>query len=65
MNIKEVYEKYQHLDTLLSDGQWCGNGIRDQILYDLWQAVKNDELVKQLQTWAELKEELRKLVIII
>ena len=38
--LSDVFEKYGHLDKLLSDKQWLGEGIRDQILFDLWQAVK-------------------------
>lgn len=37
--IREVYEKYEHLDALLSDPYW-DDDIRGHIRYELWQAVK-------------------------
>ena len=42
MVIQEVYEKFKHLDQLLSDKEWLGltNNLLYAILYDLWQAVK-------------------------
>lgn len=47
MDIKSVYEKYKHLDDLLSDERWMNlseqegqSRILDQILYDLWQAIR-------------------------
>lgn len=44
MTLEEVYEKYKHLDSLLSDEEWFGLGhtapISLYILYDLWLAVK-------------------------
>jgi len=42
MVIQEVYEKFKHLDQLLSDKEWLGltNNLLYAILYDLWQAIK-------------------------
>ena len=40
--VREVYEKYKHLDKLLSDEIWI-EGLASsprRCLYDLWQAVK-------------------------
>ena len=41
--LKEVYERYKHLDKLLIDENWGGeNDLQFQILTDLWKAVKNE-----------------------
>jgi len=46
MTIHDVYEKWKHLDHLLSDREWLavdenGNkGILMMILYESWQAIK-------------------------
>jgi len=41
MTIQEVYEKYAHLDHLLSDPQWLADGgLQQGVLFDLWQTVK-------------------------
>lgn len=47
MTIKEVYEKYEHLDHLLGDKEWlCPVGseihLKNHILYDLWMVVKTE-----------------------
>ena len=43
MSIKEVYEKYKHLDPLLSDEKWIeGADFKYRIMYDLWQAIKGE-----------------------
>ena len=44
--IKEVYEMYKHLDELLSDREWLGdeNYLQQVILYNLWQAVKQEAM---------------------
>lgn len=41
-HIKEVYEKYKHLDSLLSDYDWmvASSDPREAMLYELWQAIK-------------------------
>lgn len=39
MNIQEVYERYAHLDMLMSDGAWLPNSSIGQILLDCWQAI--------------------------
>ena len=37
----ETYEKYEHIDHLLSDPVWVGDdNPRGQIMYDLWNALK-------------------------
>jgi len=41
MTIEEIYEKYKHLDKLLSDKEWLPDTFQGSILYDLWQAIKN------------------------
>lgn len=39
--IKEVYEKYRHLDGILSDQDWLeGADFKFHIMADLWKAVK-------------------------
>lgn len=48
MSIHTVFEKYHHLDHLLSDRDWLttdddGNtDIRMMILYESWQAIKDE-----------------------
>jgi len=47
MDIEEVYKKYKHLDSLLSFQGWEILSLKDQIMLDLWQVVKqNNEMVK-------------------
>jgi hypothetical protein len=43
MTVKEVYEKYKHLDKILSveDRLWIENP-EYVIMHDLWQAVKGE-----------------------
>jgi hypothetical protein len=46
MTIKEVYEKYSHLDQLLSDEDWLdikGN-IKNTMLFEFWQVIKEEAL---------------------
>ena len=50
MTIKEVYEKYKHLDALLSDHEWLIDGEKgeasrtiNRILFDCWQAIKKSQ----------------------
>ena len=40
MVVKEVYEKYKHLDHLLSDKKWLPKNHFGEIILDLWQAIK-------------------------
>jgi len=48
MTISEVFEKYKHLDQLLSDRKWLPDTFIGSILFDLWQAVKvNQEAVSE------------------
>ena len=35
-----AYEKYKHLDHLLSDKEWLADNFEGAILYDLWQNIK-------------------------
>lgn len=39
MTIFEVYEKYQHLDKVLSDSAFV-DSIQTQARYDMWQAIR-------------------------
>ena len=43
--IKEVYEKYKRLDDLFSDKEFMKGSPMSSTLYDLWQAIKDDQLV--------------------
>jgi len=45
-NLDKVYEKYKHLDDMLSDKEGAGSFI-EQITQDLWQAVKSLEEGKE------------------
>ena len=48
MTIPEVFEKYKHLDQLLSDREWLPDTFIGSILFDLWQAAKvNQEAVSE------------------
>lgn len=40
MTIRQVYERYVHLDDALSDSDWCQEEWRYAALYDLWLAIK-------------------------
>ena len=40
--VKEVYEKFKHLDFLLSDLKWLPDDMRGWILFELWQAIRNE-----------------------
>lgn len=45
--IKEVYEKFKHLDHLLSDKEWMTPDKSEvspayTICYELWRAIKNE-----------------------
>lgn len=40
MDIKEVYEKWKHCDRLFSDKKWLSVNWQGEVLYDLWQAIK-------------------------
>ncbi len=41
MTIKEVFEKYKHLDRLLIDKEWLPGNWQGRILYDLWQVIRD------------------------
>ena len=38
--IQAVYEKYKHLDKVMSDPAWTEDSPVSQLLYDCWQAIK-------------------------
>jgi hypothetical protein len=40
MTIEEVYEKYKHLDHLLSDKEWLGESFYGYFICDMWAAIK-------------------------
>jgi len=42
MTIKEVYEKYKHLDKALCDKFLVCHNFPGNILYELWQAIKKE-----------------------
>ena len=39
--IKKVYEKFEHLDKLLSDREWSEEDLAWRTCTELWLAVKN------------------------
>ena len=41
MDINEVYEKYKHMDKVFS-GRAFVETVKDEVFYELWQAVKNE-----------------------
>lgn len=38
--IQTVYEKYRHLDALLSNEKLLSHEFCEKMLFDLWQAIK-------------------------
>lgn len=40
MTPEECFEKYKHLDELLSDLKWLPDGFIGSIMLDLWQTIK-------------------------
>lgn len=60
--IEHVYEKYKHLDHLLSDRQWLPEGFPGDILLDLWLVIRKvaqqeiAKLQKELQGYQTLIE---------
>ena len=40
MTIKECYEKFKHLDIVISDAEWIGADPKLDILRDMWLAIK-------------------------
>ena len=40
MGHSDVFDKYKHMDHLLSDSEWLPDNIQGQIVFDLWQAIK-------------------------
>ena len=58
MTIKEVYEKYKHLDKLFSDKEWVDmSSPFRRALYDMWQAIKEEvegfELMEAVDSWQD------------
>jgi hypothetical protein len=43
--IGEVYDKFKHLDHLLSDAAWCHDDMGYYTAYNLWQAVKKCKVI--------------------
>ena len=43
MTIPEVYQVYKHLDECLSDRAWLGDDLLSQILFELWEAIRDDQ----------------------
>ena len=42
--IEAVWQKYSHMDEVMCDAKLVeGFGIRGQIIYDLWQAIRREE----------------------
>ena len=42
MKIEQTYEKYKHLDALLSDKELIVHDFTTHICHELWQAIKAD-----------------------
>jgi hypothetical protein len=40
MTLRKVWEKYKHLDRVISDPQWADDDLRMRILRDCWQEIK-------------------------
>ena len=63
MTITEVYDKFNHLDDLLSDRRWLkGEDLASYVLYELWQAVKEElnnqpDIQKQAREMMDLEFE--------
>ena len=51
-----MYEKYKHLDHLLSDLDWLPEGLCGQILFDLWSEVRGKALRELLAQRAPVGE---------
>lgn len=43
--MRNVYEKYKHLDYLLSDPEWLEDNVMSKILHDLWICLKEDQKI--------------------
>mgnify|MGYP001412411625 CR=1 FL=1 len=43
MTIQEVYAVYKHLDECLSDREWLGESLLSFILFELWEAIRDDQ----------------------
>ena len=48
MSIVDAYNKFNHLDDVLSDRSLLGDDIRHYILYQLWQAVKQEVSIEKM-----------------
>lgn len=40
MTIKEIYEKYKHMDKIIDDKFWLSSGAYEKVIYEFWQAIK-------------------------
>ncbi|MFH0981898.1 MAG: hypothetical protein V2A79_10195 [Planctomycetota bacterium] len=49
MTIEETYKKYRHLDQLLSDRERLPASFLGFIIFDLWQAVKEETVKTKVQ----------------
>jgi hypothetical protein len=38
--LREVYEKYKHLDQLLTDPEWAGENAPLRMVQAMWSAIK-------------------------
>lgn len=59
MTIREIYDEYKHFDQILSDKQWLklddeDGSLVNQILFDLWQAIKQQALKECDHEWKEI-----------
>jgi hypothetical protein len=43
--LREVYERYKHLDAVLSDPEWAGDNIPYRMTIDMWKAIKETLLI--------------------
>ena len=52
ITIAKAYERWKHMDHLLSDWQCPGDNHKQEILYDLWQAIKHG---RELPAWFRIQ----------
>jgi len=52
MTITEAWEKWKHIDHVLSDRAWLGDSPMQEILYDLWHAVKQG---REMPPWWQVQ----------
>ena len=49
MTPADVYEKYKHLDRLLSDPEWLPKSFESYILRDLWCSIRDEQAAKVIE----------------